>query len=166
LSVEPSRIEELKSSDWAAYHYVETHRARIGIPAGTQFTVLPRVDATKKVRQARSDAPGAEFQRELILKVAWDEVEANGVKQIGARKRRLPVGATVVLDYAQGRALALQRSGAREQRRQRDDMLRHLLATGHLSSDEDGPGPVLRVMGDTMEVSNTHSMLHLGEEWG
>ncbi|MFZ1411567.1 MAG: hypothetical protein WAS07_08920 [Micropruina sp.] len=165
LSVDRSRMEELIASDWAAYNYVETHRARLGIPPDTQFTVLPRLDATKKVHQARSDAPGAEFQRELILKVAWDEVETNGVREIGAKKRRLAVGATVVLDFRDGRALALQKGGARGQRRQRDTMLKHLIATGQLETEEGGTGPLLRVIGDTMEVSNTHSMLHLTDEW-
>ena len=96
LDVPPEHLEALRDLDYAAYEYVAAHRRAIGIPVGVPFTVLPRIDATKRVGPAHVPP-----QRELLLKIAWDRVpEARGD---GARGRPVPVGATVSLRWEDGR---------------------------------------------------------------
>lgn len=107
LDVPPAQLEALRDLDYAVYEYVAAHRRAIGIPAGVPFTVLPRIDATKRVGPAQVPP-----QRELLVKVAWDRLpEARGD---GTRGRPVPVGATVSLRWEDGRCLALVRSLAAE----------------------------------------------------
>ncbi|GAA1949742.1 hypothetical protein [Agromyces allii] len=107
LGVPPERLEDLRDHDYAAYDYVSRHRRAIGIPAGVPFTVLARIDATKRVGPA--DVPP---QRELLVKVAWERPAR--VLDDGTRIRPVPVGATISLGWADGRCLALVRSVAAE----------------------------------------------------
>ncbi|MET4157771.1 hypothetical protein [Agromyces sp. PvR057] len=107
LDVPPAQLEVLRDLDYAAYEYVAGHRRAIGIPAGMPFTVLPRIDATKRVGPA-DVAP----QRELLVKIAWDRPPEP--RDDGARGSVVPVGATVSLRWTDGRCLALVRSMAAE----------------------------------------------------
>ncbi|ANJ26675.1 hypothetical protein [Agromyces aureus] len=107
LDVPPERLEDLRDQEYAAYDYVGRHRRSIGIPAGLSFTVLPRIDATKRIGPADL-AP----QRELLVKVAWERPAA--VRADGTRTRAVPVGATIAIGWADGRCLALVRSVAAE----------------------------------------------------
>ncbi len=162
LDVPVAEVPELHESDWAAYRFVEQHRDTLGIPAGVPFTVLPRVDATKRVPRR-----GAEpvLQRELLLKVAWSVVEPNSITSLGARHRRVPTGATVALRWDDGVALALVRSDATSDghRRARDAMVRSLLARRLLvpeGSQFDG-GASWRVSDGVAEFVNTQTLLHM-----
>ena len=169
LDVPSEQVPQLHSSDWSAYAYVTAHRALLGIPAGTAFTVLPRVDATKVVGGAKEGV--VPTQRELILKVAWNHVERVVQNGRGATQRLLRTGATVVLGWEDGRCLALVRSDVtgRRQRRERDDLLLQLDAHGLI---EDGSGPEgagvrLDVSGGVATMTGTHGLLHLAgwEQW-
>lgn len=105
LDVPTDRLEELLNSDWAAYAYVEKHRELLGIPADSPFTVLARVDSTKATGPIK--AGQRPTQRELILKVAWNQLEDSPLAHLGASKRTVPTGATVSLRWADGRCIAL-----------------------------------------------------------
>ncbi len=164
LSVEPGRIPELRDSDYAAYEYVGAAREEIGIPPGAPFTVLPRVDATKRV--GGEDDP---LQRELILKVGWNHLE-NAEMPGGARKKRLvPTGATLAFRWETGQCLALVRSDVVRpvHRKDRDALLAQLMADGLADDAESRSGGRVSVAAtdDHVTITRTHRLLHL-EEWG
>jgi hypothetical protein len=87
--------DALASSDWHAMRYVEARRARLGIPDGVPFEVLPRLRTTKRLHRAT----GAAARQELILKVTWRERDG--------RKGWVQRGATVVFDDVTGDVCAL-----------------------------------------------------------
>ncbi|MDT5190908.1 MAG: hypothetical protein QOI28_3159, partial [Mycobacterium sp.] len=168
LNIAPADLADIRDSDWAAYAYVEKHRAAFGIAEGVSFKVLPRVDATKKI------GSGDSTQRELILKVSWDSVEANGSPAIPAAKRRVRTGATLAVRWDDGRVLALVGSDVMraEQREGRDRFLTSLLSGSRVAVVEDGdaapqPPPAsrveVRIMGDVARVTGTERLLHIEE---
>jgi hypothetical protein len=168
LNIAPADLADIRDSDWAAYAYVEKHRAAFGIAEGVSFKVLPRVDATKKI------GSGDSTQRELILKVSWDSVEANGSPAIPAAKRRVRTGATLAVRWNDGRVLALVGSDVMraEQREGRDRFLTSLLSGSRVAVVEDGdaapqPPPAsrveVRIMGDVARVTGTERLLHIEE---
>ena len=167
LAVAPADLSELLSSDWAAFQWVDEHRASLGVPPEVPFTVLPRVDATKQLRLPGS--PDSRTQRELILKVSWDHIEPNSGAVLGATKRRMVTGVTVALRWEDGAPLAVVRSDASSamQRSARDSMLQFLVDQDLIGSEGSTEGgAVLRVMDGIAEVSGTQTLLHLaGEEW-
>jgi hypothetical protein len=160
LGVAAERVEQLHDSDWACYGYVDEHRALLGIPDGTAFTVLPRVDATKRVGRARDGAPAPE-QRELIIKVAWNHVEDSGTPLRGVRRRNVATGATIALHWPDGRCLALVTSDvtAARHREGRDGLLRQLADDGLLDDADDALR--IRVAGGVATLSGSQRLLHL-----
>ena len=162
LDVDPAGLAELRDSDFLAYDYATRHRAVLGIPDGTPFAVLPRIDATKVVGPARDGRRPR--QRELLLKIAWSDVEASAVPLAGARRRQVPTGATVALRWGDGRCLALVRSDvtAPRHREERDTLLRELDDDGALHRG--GDGVTVSVAAGIARLSGTHRLLHL-ERW-
>ena len=162
LDVDPAELPGLRDSDFVAYAFVTQHRDRLGIPAGTPFTVLPRIDATKVVGPAREGVRPT--QRELLLKIAWGAAEDSAVPLGGARRRHVPTGATVALRWDDGRCLAVVRSdvtGSRH-REERDTLLRELDDDGAL--DRTGDGVTVSVAAGVARLTGTHRLLHL-ERW-
>jgi hypothetical protein len=168
LNIAPADLADIRDSDWAAYAYVEKHRAAFGIAEGVSFKVLPRVDATKKI------GSGDHTQRELILKVSWDSVEANGSPAVPAAKRRVRTGATLAVRWDDGRVLALVGSDVMraEQREGRDRFLTALLSGSRVAVVQDsdaGPQPPpasrveVRIMGDVARITGTERLLHIEE---
>jgi hypothetical protein len=155
LGVPAEQVPELRDGDRAAYLYVEQHRAALAIPEGASFTVLPRVDTTKRVGSVREGRK----QRELILKVAWNHAEdaAGGTSRV----RVVPTGATVVLKWETGECLALVHSDitGTDQQHERDRLLVEL-ETGGVLEDDDGAGVGLRGAGDA-GLRSSHRLLHL-----
>lgn len=188
LRVEPSVLQGIRDSDWAAYRFVEDRRTELGIPAATPFVVLPRIDATKDVRAPSetpaSDAKSPKFQRELILKVAWDVLEPTSVGGVAATQRRLKAGATLVWRWEDGEILALLRVDPRRagQGETRDQMLAELLkrrlvavVTASTSAQagleagqlSDGPDPevVVEIIEGVARIRGTQRLLHLVSAW-
>jgi hypothetical protein len=167
LNIAPDDLADIRDSDWAAYAYVEKHRAAFGIAPGVSFKVLPRLDATKEI------GSGGAAQRELILKVAWDSVEVNKVKAIPAPKRRVRTGATLAVRWEDGRVLALVGSEVMraEQREERDRFLTRLLSDARVEIvDEADAAPArpssrieVRIMRDVARISGTERLLHIEE---
>lgn len=146
-----AQLPLIRDSDYLAYQYVESRREAIGIPDGVPFSVLPRIDASKKVGRR-----GDPLQRELILKVAWDGDEPAELPGASGRKRLVRTGATVSLLWDTGRCLALVTSEILEpqHRADRDAFLVQLL------HDEDGE-VTLDETGEFIQLSGTHRLLHL-----
>ena len=160
LSVSMAEVAMLLASDWAAYRYVDKHREELGIPPEANFRVLPRLDAVKQIGRRDPATKRWQTQRQLILKVSWDVVEANRSPLLGrlAHSRRITTGATVALRWSDGQAVALVRgeaSGAAGQE-SREAMLARLAELTSASL-----GPMFRVMDDVLEVAGTHALLHL-----
>lgn len=163
LGVPSSQVEDLRDGDWLAYEYVERHRAWMAIPKGASFTVLPRVDTTKRIGTVQE----GKKQRELILKVAWNHAE--DVAGGAPRTRVVPTGATVVLKWETGECLAVINSDVtgQGQQRERDRLLRELEAEGVLVAGVEagvgageGAGVRLRGVGD-VGLRSSHRLLHL-----
>jgi hypothetical protein len=163
LDVPAEQLPALRDSDYLAYEYVGRHRRTIGIPDDAPFTVLPRVDATKRV--GRKDTPP---QRELLLKVGWNSVETVRIPSRTAKERLVPTGATLSFAWDTGACLALVRSDIAGDRHQqdRDRLLAQLQADGLL--DEATPGRAERLgfdaAGGYVRLSGSHRLLHL-EGW-
>lgn len=162
LSLPPGRLVELRDSDYLAYEYVGRHRRTIGIPDGTPFTVLPRVDATKQVGP-RTVPP----QRELILKVAWNHVEPARALR-GATSRVVPTGATISFRWDTGRCTALVTSDITRRRHRiaRDDLLTQLDVQRLLqdAGSASAAGVGVDVSGGVISLARSHRLLHL-EGW-
>ena len=157
LGVPADQVERLHDSDWAAYQYVAQQSSTLGVPEGVSFTVLPRVDSTKVIGPRRDGV--VPIQRELILKVAWNETEeAAGASR---RMRVVPTGATVALNWDTGACLAVVNSdvGSADHRRDRDRLLSQLAEDGVLEPDDDA-GVKLHGPGDAA-LRNSHRLLHL-----
>jgi hypothetical protein len=170
LAYPPDQLESLRESDWVAYGFVEAHREELGIPPDVSFEVLPRVDATKEIGRRQADRSFA-TQRELILKVAWDELEPNGASGITASQRRIPTGATLALRWEDGEPIALVRSDVTlaSHREQRDAMLQRMLDVDVISVRDADDGVVwqgpsaeleVRITGDVARVRGTQQLLH------
>lgn len=164
LDVTPARLPELRDSDYLAYDWVGRNRATIGIPADVPFTVLPRVDASKKVG-GQNDP----LQRELILKIGWNHVESATMPTGAAKSRLVPTGATISFHWDTGRCLALVASDilGTHHRKDRDALLAQLTADGipvDAASRIEGRVSV-RADDDYVTLSRSHRLLHL-EEWG
>ncbi len=163
LDVEPVLLPALRDSDYLAYEYVRTHRDAIGIPEDLPFTVLPRVDASKKVG-GKNDP----LQRELILKVAWNHVELAHLPRGVEKKRLVPTGATVSWLWETGRCLARVRSDIVDDAHQadRDRFLAQLIDGGLLdvSASAGVNGVSLDDTQDYVTLARSHRLLHL-EEW-
>lgn len=162
LAVPADQVLSLHASDCSAYQYATRHRSTLGVPDGVSFTVLPRVDSTKVIG-AKGDDGVVPVQRELILKVVWNDTEdAAGT---AGRMRVVPTGVTVVLKWETGECLALVRSDVSgvAHRRDRDRLLAQLEEDGVLET-HDGPDVEANVgfrgSGDA-GLRASHRLLHL-----
>lgn len=156
LPMDAADVPGIHESDYLAYDYVTRHRDAIGIPPGIPFTVLPRVDATKRV--GRKDDPP---QRELIIKVAWNRDEPARLPSGATKRRLLRSGATLSFQWDTGRCLAHVVSDilASEQREQRDAFVAQLMAE---AADPASESPVwLDETSEFIRVGGTHRLLHL-----
>ena len=134
LAIAPDRLADIRDSDWAAYTFVDRHRDVFGIPKDTNFVVLDRVDATKKLGSRDNPDTGQRepiLQRELILKVSWDTTEVNKIADVPASQRRVKTGATLALRWSDGHVLALVRSSVTDptQGAAREQFLTRMLAS-------------------------------------
>ena len=170
VGLTPADLPRLRDSDWVAYRFVEQHRAELGIPADVGFTVLPRVDATKQVG-VRGDDGRYQLQRELIVKVAWEESEPNRSGVLGARRRLVRTGVTLAIDGTTAQPLALVASDTTRptMARQRDEVLTRLVDDGLVVARPPGANPPTdRVSlwveeGSLLRARTGHNLLHLEE---
>ena len=162
LAVPADQVSSLHDSDWAAYQYATRHRSTLGLPDGVSFTVLPRVDSTKAIGPKGADGV-VPVQRELIVKIAWNDTE-DAAGTVG-RVRVVPTGATVVLNWETGKCLALVRSDVSgvDHRRDRDRLLAQLEEDEALDTDDGAAAEEtvgLRGNGDA-GLRASHRLLHL-----
>ncbi|MDQ4137972.1 MAG: hypothetical protein M3116_03905, partial [Actinomycetota bacterium] len=163
LDVPAGELARLRDSDYLAYEYVGRHRRLIGLPDDVPFTVLPRVDATKRI--GRKDTPP---QRELILKVGWNHVESARLPNGTGKDRLVPTGATLSFRWDTGNCLALVISdiAAQQHQQARDELLARLDSDGLLEETPSSESQRLGVdaSGGLVTLSRSHRLLHL-EGW-
>jgi hypothetical protein len=91
--------KKLFSGDWLAYDFVNKNRELFCIPTDREpiaFEVRPRLDVTKKYDDRN---PRGKMGRELIFKVAWDQIEESQVGFNEIEKRKITVGTSLVFDW-------------------------------------------------------------------
>lgn len=165
-------LEELSTSDFAAYRFAERHRRLLGLRASVPFEVRKR----QVVEKREWHATGPKSVKQLLFKVSWTEREACQLGGEFPRWRQLHVGTTLVFDWESGRVCTrLTTGGARkreDERTDRDGVLQRLRASGDLLIGEevdgvDGrpvPGAVHgHRVEDALRVRGMARMLHVTE---
>ncbi len=99
----PQVLEDILTSDWAAYHFIDKNRFLFHLPAQADFKVYPRIKAEKEI-EGRN---GRVKRNEIIFKVSWTASEKNklGSKKYGDR-RELIVGTSLIINYATKKVMA------------------------------------------------------------
>jgi hypothetical protein len=184
-------LQGLVDSEWVAFTFAEANRDLLGIPDDAQFEVLKRVvvDGRFKspatgVEQAITASPtaiesdaedevGSVPFRELLFKVRWSQVEDNP-PDLGATKRRVQTGTTLVIDWNAKRIRSLLRPLDFEGRRPaRDAMLRRLIDRGIVEVTEPDPSGRAKagatgidgvVTDGILRIRNTARLLHIVKE--
>lgn len=171
-AVEALDPETLMESDFAAYGFVNDQRALFGVPVGVPFEVRPRLATEKVYFHEKDGKSGQEKVREVLVKVAWTELEPQRVAGLpGAR--RVAAGTTLAIDRDTRRVrvrITTGTDGARRAERDRylEQLVRtHRIAIGPEARDANGlpRADVIRgdVVGGALKLRNVASMLHMGQ---
>ncbi len=88
-------LEQLASSDWAAYKFAETWREKLLIPVGIPFEVRPRLDVTRKTWRKGG---GAALTRTLLFKVHWQSAQLFRTGDL-VHEVAVPCGTTLAIDW-------------------------------------------------------------------
>jgi hypothetical protein len=170
-------LEELVSSDWAAYAFANSSRGRdlLAIPKRRQFEIEPRTSVTRSYHRHLEDGTKyIEKVNECLFKVSWYEREPNRLGSEYPSERRVKVGTTVAWNRDTGELRALLSTGngdkgeLAQQREQRDLALASMVKTGQLRSGAQHLGPdgrplrsvaSMKVVGQTMRMDKVAQML-------
>ena len=154
----------LVQSDWAAYDFANQNRDLLRIPSDTPFKMRPRLDVTKLYHHRN----GPLKVRECLFKVSWDQIEENQIGSTFPDRRRITVGTTLAIDWDTKKIRALLTSDhserpeeLREQQKDRDQMLRHLVDEDLLKFGHQAIGPDGRPLRSVVSAESTHGIMHV-----
>jgi hypothetical protein len=158
-------LQTLVDSDWAAYDFANRNRELLSIPSEIPFKVRPRQDVTKLYHHTG----GNRKVRECLFKVSWDHVEKSPTIGRGfPSRRRVTVGTTLAIDWDTRtiRAhLTSDRSNRpeelREQREDRDLMLRRLADEDLLELSRHGIGPDEKPLRSVVRAESTQGVIRV-----
>lgn len=156
-------LDQLVRSDWAAYRFAETFRARLMIPEGVPFQARPRLDVTRTTWRG---AAGKAMNRALLFKVSWQETQGFGTDEL-VREVAVTRGTTLAIDWASRKVCTLlttnpahasQRGGLRA----RDEEMRvAFLASALASGRIELGGPDAQLQEGVLSVRSLGRMLHV-----
>lgn len=157
-------LQSLVDSDWVAYDFANKHRDFLRIPSDIPFKLRPRLDVTKKYYHH----DGERRVRECIFKVSWDNPESNNIGSRYPDKRRITVGTTIAIDWETKKVRALLTSDhgkrpkeLKEQREDRDKMLRFLVAEDLVKLGNQAIGPDGEILRTVVSAESTQGFMHL-----
>jgi hypothetical protein len=163
-------LDRLVADDSAARELAEAHRDFLRIPRDVTLEVRPR----QVIEKTYYDVERAEIPaRECLLKVTWEEPEANELFPWLPAPRAVRRGSTLVIDLLSGRVRALLTSDRGDRhRRARERMFRRLYEQGLVRFDDQALGPDGRPLesavqvlsgGELLRVRGTCRLLHIVE---
>lgn len=169
-SVRSLNLDDLLTSEWIAYDFANRNRNLLGIPERETFVVRPRLKVTKRYFSGHHNREGTREVTECLFKVSWSQLEDNAACPDLARKRRITVGSTLVIDWETRAVRALLTGVPESEQASRDELLSSLLATGSLRFEDEvssASGKSLstavlgQIAGGTLRVKGTARMLHV-----
>jgi hypothetical protein len=175
-------LQGLMESDWVAYDFANSGQGRqlLGIPAGVQFHIEPRLLVEREYYHRMEDGtPTDQKVGECLFKVWWYQQEENRLGAGFPARRQVVAGTTMAWDRDTGKLRVIVSTGNRNpdelagQQQDRDLLLARLADEGVLRPGPQRLGPDHRPLrqqaniettGQVMRVSNLARTLHWARE--
>ena len=161
-------LDNVITSDYAAYEFANKHRDLLRIPKSATFEVRPRLDVTKLYWHL----DGKHEVRECLFKVSWTGVEPNPPTGGLPRRRRFGAGTTLAIAWGPPPRVRAVISTARtpKDRVDTDELIRALVEEDTLGLGDRAIGPMNRplqgaiaadITAGVMRIRSAARMLHV-----
>lgn len=156
-------LEQLARSDWAAYQFAESWRAKLMIPGRVPFEVRPRLDVTRKTWRKNGKAA---LSRALLFKVSWQDVQPFKLGDF-FDEVAITRGTTLAIDWETRTVRTLLSTSPRhpsqsDASRERNDAMRTAFLSTSIAEGLLEPGsPNFQIQNKTLRVRAMGQMLHM-----